>query len=132
MADNVGTLKKGYEAYGQGDLDGALEHWADDAVWEGSNSEELPGGGTAEGKDAIKQTLARIPEFWESFTVTPDEYVEDGDTVVVLGHSEGKAKETGDSVKQPWVHVYRMEDGQVKRIQLLNDTYQTAQVLGIA
>jgi ketosteroid isomerase-like protein len=132
MAGNVDTLKQGYQAYGQGDLDGALENWADDAVWEGPNSEELPGGGTAEGKDAIKQSLSRIPEFWESFSVTPDEFFEEGDTVVVLGHSEGTAKDSGNSVKQPFVHVYRFEDGEVKRIQLLNDTYQTAQALGIA
>ena len=132
MAGNVDVLKQGYEAYGSGDLDAALESWADDARWEGPNSEELPGGGTAEGKDAIKETLSKIAEVWESFSVTPDEYFEKGDDVVVLGHSEATSKETGNSVKQPFVHVVRMEGGKVKRIQLLADTYQTAQALGVA
>ncbi len=129
MAGNVDTLKQGYEAYGQGDLDGALENWADDAVWEGPNSEELPGGGTADGKDAIKQTLGRIPEFWESFTVSPDEFVEDGDTVVVLGHTE--ASTGGNDIKVPFVHVWRFDDeGKANRVQTLTDTAAIAEAMG--
>ncbi len=131
MAGNVDTLKQGYEAYGRGDLEAALANWADDARWEGPNSEELPGGGVAEGKDAIAQTLSRIPGFYDSFTITPDEFIEQGDTVVVLGHGEATPKGGGETIKQPFVHVYRFEDGKVKRIQLLTDTYQTAKALGI-
>jgi hypothetical protein len=39
-------------------------------------------------------------------------------TVVVLAHTD--------------VHIWRFEGGQVKRLQLLTDTHQSAQLLGIA
>jgi hypothetical protein len=39
----------------------------------------------------------------------------------VLGHTEGKTK-SGNDVKVPFVHIWRMSDGQVKRGQLLTDT----------
>ena len=127
---NVDTLRQGYEAYGRGDLDAALENWHDDARWENPNASQLPNPGEHQGKDEIRRVLSETPQHWETFTVTPDEFVEDGDTVVVLGHQEAKAKETGNEVKLPFVHVYRFRDGKVERIQLLFDTALAAEALG--
>ena len=77
------------------------------------------------------QMLGQIAEQWESFRVTPDEFLEQGDTVVVLGHSEGKAK-NGNEVKVPFVHVWRMQDGKGKEVLALTDTLQVARALGIS
>ena len=123
MAGNVETLKSGYEAYGRGDIEGATEPWADDIRWEGTNSTQVPGGGTYQGKDRIIQNaLEPIAEAWDENTVVPDEFIEQGDTVVVLGHTEARAKSTGRDVKVPFVHVWRFEGGKAKRVQLLTDT----------
>jgi len=127
---NVDTLRQGYEAYGRGDLDAALENWHDDARWENPNASQLPNPGEHQGKDEIRRILSETPQHWETFTVTPDEFVGDGDTVVVLGHQEARAKETGNEVKLPFVHVYRFRDGKVERIQLLFDTALAAEALG--
>ena len=131
MSENTDALRKGYEAYGSGDTDTLQEVWADDIRWEGPNSEELPGGGVHEGRDAVMEMLGRIGEAWESFSVTPDEWFEEGDTVVVLGHSEGRAKEGGTEVKVPFVHVWRMAEGKVKEVQTLTDTKAVADALGV-
>ena len=127
---NVDTLRQGYEAYGRGDLDAALENWHDDARWENPNASQLPNPGEHQGKDEIRRILSETPQHWETFTVTPDEFLEDGDTVAVLGHQEAKARETGNEVKLPFVHVYRFRDGKVERIQLLFDTALAAEALG--
>jgi uncharacterized protein len=127
---NIDTLRQGYEAYGRGDLDAALENWHDDARWENPNASQLPNPGEHQGKDEIRRILSETPQHWESFSVTPDEFIEDGDTAVVLGHQEAKAKESGNEVKFPFVHVYRFRDGKVERIQLLFDTAVAAEALG--
>ena len=75
------------------------------------------------------EVLERIPENYENFKAPADEFIEDGETVVVLGHLEGSAKETGQDFKLPFVHVWRMEDGKVKRAQLLTDTAVIAEAL---
>lgn len=131
MAGNADTLKAGYDAFNRGDIEGAQEAWADDIRWEGSNSTELPGGGTAEGKDQVVQLLGRIFERFESFSAPPDEWIEQDDTVVVLGHTEGRTKE-GKEIKAPYVHIWRMSGGKAQRVQLLTDTLQMAQAMGIA
>jgi uncharacterized protein len=122
MADNVEVLRGGYEAFGRGDMDAVMQTWADDIEWEGPNATELPGGGTHRGKQDVAQMAGQIAENWDPFHVQPDEFLEQGDTVVVLGHIEGTAKSTGKDAKVPFVHVWRMSDGKVKRVQALIDT----------
>ena len=130
MAANLDTLKQGYEAFSKGDIDTATENWADDIVWEGPSSEDVPGGGEHAGKDAALQTLGEAVGAWDEFALYTDEFFEDGDTVVVLGHVD--AKKGDQSTKAPIVHIWRFDDtGKVERFQSLTDTLQSARVLGI-
>ena len=129
MAENVETLKQGYEAYGRGDLEAVLANWTDDVKWEGGNP-DVPGGREYQGKDQVVQAFQEIGEAWDDFSVTPDEFVGEGDTVCVLGHVEGTAKASGERIKSPFVHIYRFADGKVKRIQILGDTLTAARATG--
>jgi uncharacterized protein len=127
---NVDVLREGYEAFGRGDLDGAMANFADDIQWENPNAPQLPHSGVVNGKDGVRQFFEDFVQQWEQLSVTPDEFIEDGDTVVVLGHTEGKGKETGKEVKLPFVHVWRFNDGKASRVQLLTDTALAADALG--
>jgi ketosteroid isomerase-like protein len=121
-------MRQRYQEFGEGNLEAALQDWADDFTWEGSNSTDLPGGGEHKGKDQALQVLQEAVGAWDSFELTPDEFYEDGDTVVVLGHTS--VKKGDQSAKVPVVHIWRWEGDEVKRLQILTDTYQTAQLLG--
>lgn len=127
---NVDTLRAGYEAFGRGDLDAATQDFADEIRWENPEAPQLPNSGVTTGRDAVKQLFAELGDHWESFSITPDEFIEDGDTVVVLSHSEAKGKETGRSVKLPWVHIWRFSDGKAREVQALTDTALAAEALG--
>jgi uncharacterized protein len=127
---NTDTLKQGYEAFGQGDLEGATENFADDIRWENPEAPQVPNHGVTEGKDAVKQLFAELGDHWDSFRITPDEFIESGNTVVVLSHSEATGKETGKDVKLPWVHIWRFSDGKVTEVQALTDTALAADALG--
>ena len=127
---NVDTLKQGYEAFGRGDLDGATENFAEDIRWENPEAPQFPNSGVTQGKDAVKGLFAELGNYWESFSITPDEFHESGDTIVVLSHSESKGKETGKDVKLPWVHVWRFSDGKATEVQALTDTALAADALG--
>jgi ketosteroid isomerase-like protein len=128
MAGHADQMRQRYQEFSQGDLDAALQDWADDFTWEGSNSTDLPGGGEHQGKDEAIKVLQEAVGAWDSFELTPDEFYEDADTVIVLGHTS--VKKGDQSAKVPVVHIWRWEGDQVKRLQILTDTYQTAQLLG--
>jgi uncharacterized protein len=128
MAGRADRMRQRYQEFGAGDLEAALQDWADDFKWEGSNSTDLPGGGEHQGKDEAVKVLQEAVGAWDSFELTPDEFYEEGDTVIVLGHTT--VKKGDQSAKIPVVHIWRWEGDQVKRLQILTDTYQTAQLLG--
>ena len=132
MASNADNLKRGFEAFSKGDLDAAAETWADDIRWDGTNDERMPLGGRIEGKDALKQALAGLGETWERFSAVPDEFHDSDDTVIVLGHGEGKAKETGKELKWPFVQVWRFKEGKATEVLALADTFEVAKALGLA
>ena len=129
MAANLDTLKQGYDDFSRGDIEGATQVWADDFVWQGSNSEELPGGGEHTGKDAALQVLQQAVGAWDEFNLTADEFYEGDDTIVVLGHTD--VSKGGESAQVPVVHIWRFEGGQAKRLQILTDTLQAAKLLGV-
>jgi ketosteroid isomerase-like protein len=127
---NTDVLRKGFEAFAQGDLDGAIESFADDVRWENPEAPQIPNNGVTEGRENVKELFADTLTYWESFDLTPDEFHEDGDTVVVLSHAQAKGKETGKEVKLPWVQVFRFEGGKVTEVQALTDTALAADALG--
>ena len=131
MAGRSDDLKRRYEAFANGDLDTALEQWSDDFVWQGSNSTELPGGGEHHGRDDALKTVQEAVGAWDQFDLVADEFFEDGDTVVVLGHTE--VKKGDQSAQLPVVHIWRFRgDDEVCRLQILTDTLQGARMLGRA
>ena len=129
MSENSDALKRGYDAFNSGDADTLAELYTDDVRWEGPNTSGLPMSGVTEGKDAVLQALSQVGEQFESFNVSPDELVEEGDTIVVLSHIEGKTK-SGSEVKLPGVEVWRMSGGKANRVQSLVDTAEMKQALG--
>jgi uncharacterized protein len=127
---NTDSIKQGYEAFARGDLDGATDNFADDIRWENPEAPQVPNNGVTEGKDNVKQLFAELGSHWSSFSITPDEFIESGDTVVVLSHADATGKDTGTDVQLPWVHIWRFDDGKVTEVQALTDTALAAGALG--
>ena len=130
MASNTEALRERYERFSRGDIEGALDLWTDDFVWEGADASDYPGSGRHEGKQAAVDVLQQAVAAWDSFELVADEFFEQGDTIVVLGHSDVSK---GDrSARLPVVHIWRTRgEGEICRLQTLTDTLEGARVLGI-
>ena len=72
----------------------------------------------------------RLGSEWEGFTVTPEEWLDAGHHVVVLGTYTGRRRETGREVRAQFAHVWGMRGGSVVRFQQYTDTKQFAEVVG--
>jgi len=129
MSENTDALKRAYDAFNNGDIATVSAIFADDIRWEGPNTEGVPMSGTNDGKDAVLRALGQIGESFEKFHVSPDEMVEQGETVVVLSHLDGATK-SGNELKLPGVEVWRMSSGKAKRVQSLVDTAEVKKALG--
>jgi uncharacterized protein len=129
MSDNVDVLKRGYDAFNGGDQQTLADVFAEDVRWEGSNDKRVPGAGTFDGRDDALGALGEVVQAFESISSSPDEFIEQDETVVVLGHTEARTN-AGNDIKVPFVHVWRMQDGKIKRGQLLTDTAVILDALG--
>ncbi len=123
---NVDTARSAYEAFGSGDLAALQEGFAEDAVW--VTSDELPLGGTVEGRDQIMGNFAQIPNYWNEFSVKAEEYLDAGDAVVVRG-TQHAANDKG-SMDARFVHVLEYDDdGKLVRGEFFTDSAKAAKLL---
>lgn len=123
---NVDTARSAYEAFGRGDL-AALNEWlAEDAVW--YTSDELPLGGETRGRDAILENFAQIPNYWSSFSVEPEEFIDGGEYVVVRGTQ--RAGNDKGSFEAPFVHLLQYRDGKAVRGEFYADSAKAAKLIG--
>jgi len=123
---NVDTARSAYDAFGSGDLAALQENFAEDAVW--VTSDELPLGGTVEGRDQIMGNFAQIPNYWNEFSVKAEEFLDVGDTVVVRG-TQHAASDKG-SMDARFVHVLKYnDDGKLTRGEFFTDSAKAAKLL---
>ena len=99
--DNVAAVRRSYEAFSRGDLDGALAMMDDSIVWH--QAQGLPHGGIYEGLPAVRASVfdPLDAQWWEGFDATPTEMLGGDDHVVVIGRYTGRAKGIGTAARHP-------------------------------
>lgn len=126
--DNVSFVRGLYEAFAKGDVDTVLAGFSDDIEW--IEPESSPYGGQHHGpQDVAENVFGPVTSDFEDFDVTPEQILADGDLVVVLLTQTGTAKETGNVLKMPAAHVWKIADGKATHFQLLGDTSMMSKAL---
>lgn len=123
---NVDTARSAYDAFGRGDLAALRDQFAEDAVW--VTSDELPLGGEVRGRDEILGNFAQIPNYWSSFTVEPEEFIDADEYVVVRGTQ--RASNDKGSFEAPFVHLLKYENGLTVRGEFFTDSAKAVKLLG--
>ncbi|HYD14581.1 MAG TPA: nuclear transport factor 2 family protein [Allosphingosinicella sp.] len=128
--ENVELVQAVYAAFGEGDVPGVLGRMSPDIVWNEAENFPYADRNPYLGPEAVLTgVFARIGTEWDGFTVVPEDMLDAGDTVVVLGRYKGTYRATGRALDAQLVHVWRVEDGKVVRFQQYTDTLQTARVV---
>jgi hypothetical protein len=83
---------------------------ADDIQW--TEAHGFPLAGTYVGPQAVLEgVFMRLGEIGDDFAVVPEQFVADGETVVVLGSYGWKHKSSGEPAVVKMVHVWTMNGG---------------------
>ena len=118
---NLKSVKAVYEGFATGDIPTVLGVLSRDIAW--TEAEGFPYGGTYHGPKAVLEgVFMRLGSEWEGFAAVPDEFIDAGDTVVVLGKYSGKYKKTGKSFQANFAHVWKMQDGKAAQFIQYVDT----------
>jgi uncharacterized protein len=118
----VEIVQRSYAAFARGDLDGVLGDMDPDIEWR--QAQGLPHGGTYRGLAEVRRNIfdPLAEEWWDEFSADPDEFLDAGDEVVVLGRYRGVAKGSGKRLDVPFVHVWTLRGEKAVRFRQFLDT----------
>ncbi len=120
--ENLETVQRGFAEYNRGDVEGALEEWAPDAVWDWSNGHGFDAG-VYRGRDEIRAFWQqRIAAFEENRLEIVDLVEVEDDRVIVenLAYLRGRDGIEVEA-RSAWLITFR--DGE----QISLTLYQTKQ-----
>lgn len=129
MSTNLDSARAFYAAFASGDLPGALALMHDEIEW--LEPVTVPYGCHTGKQPIVDNVLAKVMRDMPDFTVTPQEVVGEGDTVVGLGQYRGTCATTGRELDTPFAHVFHFRDGKIARFRTISDAHLWRYALGI-
>jgi ketosteroid isomerase-like protein len=122
-ADNIQIVQRAYAAFGRGDVPAMLADMTDDIDWHGviGVGPNVPTGGPRHGKNQVALFFKQVSETVDFKKFEPQQFLAQGETVVVLGHYTGSVKTTGRTFSLDWVMVFTLHGGKVARFREYTD-----------
>jgi ketosteroid isomerase-like protein len=122
MTGNSESVRRLYEAFARNDAEGIRRTLDPDVEW--VQCAGFPGGGRHLGVEAVMAgVFGKFPREWESFGAVAEEYLECGDTVVVLGRYVGTHRRTRKAVDVVFAHTVTLRGGRIVRFRQVTDTH---------
>ena len=127
MGANADMVRSAWEAFGRGDIDGAVSTTGESAQI--VLPETLPWGGTYTGPDGFKEMIGKFLSHFEEVDPTPQDFLEaEGDHVVVTVEGSGRTK-SGNDLGGNSIWLYKIEGGKVARAEFYGDTATAVEAL---
>jgi ketosteroid isomerase-like protein len=128
MAQGSMELIRGiYESLSRGDVVAVLEQMHQQIEWrEAENFIYADRNPYRSPQAVLEGVFMRLGTEWAEFTVIPEEWLDAGNHIVVLGIYSGRHKETGREVRAQFAHVWSVAHHRVVRFQQYTDTKQFA------
>jgi hypothetical protein len=123
---NKQLVMRAYGLFGQGDIKGVVAMCTDDVCWLSADIAQVPFSGTFNGRFEVGEFFAGMEGSVDTLRFTPQDFIAEGDKVVVTGEARWQVKATGAQFESDWVHVFTLRDGQVKRFAQYTDTAAAA------
>lgn len=120
--DNLDVVRRGYDAFGRGDINALLELFDEQIHWVTPGPPELATSGQRTGRQAVAEFFASVNKVFDIQRFEPREFIAQGDHIVVLGDETAGVRATGKMLELDWVHVFTMRNGKVVAFQEFFDT----------
>ena len=127
--DNVRAVQEIFAAFGRGDIPAVVGALSEDVDWQIAAPPAAPYGGLRRGRAQVGECFQQLGATHEFEQFEPQEFVAQGDTVVVLGRERLRARATGRVAENPWAMTFTFRKGQVVCFRTYEDTAAVAAAL---
>src|SRR3954468_8403225 len=128
MSSNVEMTRDLYDAFNKGEVPAVLAAMAPDIEWQ--EPESVPYGRHTGPQAVAENVFSLVVQHLDDFSVQPDEWVDGGETVVVMGTYRGRGSATGLALNTPFIHVWRFAGGKIAGFRTSYDTQRWLEVIG--
>lgn len=110
------VVDKMFSAFGSGDVEQFVATVSEDTVWIYHGTHIIPAG-TFEKKEGVRTFFTNIMERTEIINFEPQQFIVEGNMVVVLGREHQRVKRSGRELKQKWVQIYTVENNLITKME---------------
>jgi uncharacterized protein len=118
--EDIEAVRRIYAALTRWEVEDLVAEVAHDIEW--TLPAALPWGGTHHGPDGVRSFARIFRDHVEGPWADPDDFLDAGDRVVVLGRLRGRARESGQEFEVDFAHVWTLTDGIASRAQIYYDS----------
>ncbi|MFD4507651.1 nuclear transport factor 2 family protein [Streptomyces sp. NPDC058457] len=120
--DPLAPIHAAYAAFATRDVGALLDAFHPDIEWvHPDGMAEYGLGGTKHGHAGVKEFLAHVPTVLGGMRLHPEEFVREGNRVVVFGHRDVVSL-SGHTETLPFTHSWVLRDGRAVRMEDIFDT----------
>jgi ketosteroid isomerase-like protein len=136
--DYVELARRGYallnEAYKSGEFEQLLpyaEQWWDPEIVV-TASDRFPEVGEWRGYEGMLEYIEQQTEAFSQLHVPPLEFLQEGESVIVVLRLQGEARHTGIEIDLHAAHLWTMRDGRALRLNLYESKSAALEAAGLA
>ena len=131
VTDTENVVRAFYSALARGDVTTALAHLDPAIEWE--EAEKSPYyAGVVTGVEAVVRTvLDPIARDYDDFACTPSDFVTQGARTASFGLYTGRARAGGGTLSAPFVHLWTVRRGLIKRFLQHTDSAAWSEAAGL-
>ncbi|HEX3292102.1 MAG TPA: nuclear transport factor 2 family protein [Solirubrobacterales bacterium] len=127
MGANADTVKSGWDAFADGDMDAAVSTTSEQARI--VIPESLPWGGTYTGPAGFKEMIGKFLSNFDEVHPEPQQFLEaDGGHVLVTVSGTGTTK-SGNELGGDSIWLYKVDDGEISHAEFYGDTATAVEAL---
>ena len=108
-AQDLEALKRGYEAWNRGEVEGVFDLVHPEIEW--SPGDDSPEAGSFKGREGFVSFVGSWAESFDEFRLEPQDMTVEGDHVVVVVRQSGRGRGSGIELDIGTVHVWELRDG---------------------
>lgn len=128
--ENMTVIRGMYESFSRGDVTSVLGQMHQHIEWREAENFIYADRNPYRGPQAVLEgVFMRLASEWADFKVMPEEWLDAGNHIVVLGTYNGRHKESGKEVRAQFAHIWGVAHGRVVRFQQYTDTKQFADAI---
>lgn len=110
---NRQLVQQAYQKVKAGDMQSFLNSLTEDVQWQLPEMENVPFAGTWHGREQVGQFFNTVAQAQDDGELELEEFIAQGDKVVVLGRFSWRVKSTGRVSASDWAHVWTVKSGKI-------------------